>query len=163
MLIPETIAGVAPLTGQWETVEPPSDTNIPGNRSVAGFQPVTTGQGRNYLLLFLGERDPSSSGHEAAGNFWDDVWSFQLPPDGMTAASFKDATRQLFGAKTGEATWARCDIAEASKAGHTEHPGQRGWFASARQSIDPGSVILWGGLTSDNNRAGDGWILTVES
>lgn len=155
--------GVAPLTGQWETVEPPSGTNVPGDRSVAGLQPVTSGQGRNYLLLFLGEKDPSSSGHEAAGKFWDDVWSFQLPPDGMTAASLKDATKQLFGAKTAEGTWARCDIPEASKTGHTEHPGPRGWFASDRQDMDSGSVILWGGVTSDNSRAGDGWVLTVKS
>lgn len=61
--------GVAPLTGQWESVEPPVGTLTPGDRSVAGLQPVTTGQGRHYLLLFLGERDPSSSGHEAAGKF----------------------------------------------------------------------------------------------
>ena len=155
---------VAPLNGQWESVEPPADTPTPGNRSVAGLQPVTTGQGRHYLLLFLGERDPSSSGHEAAGKFWDDVWSFQLRPEGMTAASFKDATRQLFGAKTGEGTWARVDVPESSMSGNTEHPGQRGWFASAQgQDLDPGSVVLWGGVLGDNSRAGDGWILTVES
>ncbi len=155
---------VTPLTGGWESVEPPIDTLRPGNRSMAGFQPITTGQGRHYLLLFLGERDPSSSGHEAAGQFWDDVWSFQLPPEGMTAASFKDATRQLFGAKTAEGTWARCDVPETSKTGTTQHPGPRGWFASAPgQDLEPGSIFLWGGLTSNNQRAGDGWILTVES
>ena len=155
---------VAPLNGQWESVEPPIGTPIPGDRSVAGLQPVTTGQGRCYLLLFLGERDPSSSGHEAAGKFWDDVWSFQLPPEKMTAASFKDATRQLFGAKTAEGTWARVDIPESTMSGKTEHPGQRGWFASAQgQDLDPGSVVLWGGVLGDNSRAGDGWILTVES
>ena len=156
--------GVSPLTGQWESIEPPADTQMPGNRSVAGLQPVTTGQGRHYLLLFLGERDPSSSGHEAAGKFWDDVWSFQLRPEGMTAASFKDATRQLFGARTAEGTWARVDIPESSMSGRTEHPGQRGWFASAQgQDLDPGSVVLWGGVLGDNSRVGDGWILTVES
>ncbi|KAL6718537.1 hypothetical protein ACLMJK_004629 [Lecanora helva] len=155
---------VAPLTGQWESVEPPSGTACPGARSVAGLHPVTSGQGRNYLLLFLGERDPSASGHEAAGQFWDDVWSFQLPPEGMTAASFKDATRQLFGAKTAEGTWARCDIPETSMTGNAEHPGPRGWFASAAgHDLDPGSVVLWGGLKSSNDRAGDGWILTIES
>ncbi|CAD6574898.1 MAG: hypothetical protein ASARMPRED_006970 [Alectoria sarmentosa] len=155
---------VAPLTGQWESVEPPAGTPIPGDRSVAGLHQVTTGQGRHYLLLFLGERDPSSSGHEAAGKFWDDVWSFQLRPEGMTAASFKDATRQLFGAKTAEGTWARVDVPESSMSGDTEHPGQRGWFASALgQDLDPGSVFLWGGVLGDNSRAGDGWILTVES
>lgn len=155
---------VAPLTGQWESVEPPADTPMPGDRSVAGLQQVTTGQGRQYLLLFLGERDPSSSGHEAAGKFWDDVWSFQLRPEGMTAASFKDATRQLFGAKTAEGTWARVDVPESSMSGNTEHPGQRGWFASAQgQDLDPCSAFLWGGVLDDNSRAGDGWILTVDS
>ncbi len=155
---------VAPLNGQWESIEPPVGTPRPGDRSVAGLQPVTTGQGRHYLLLFLGERDPSSSGHEAAGKFWDDVWSFQLPSEGMTAASFKDATRQLFGAKTAEGTWARVDIPEYSMSGNTEHPGQRGWFASAQaQDLDPGAAVLWGGVLGDNSRAADGWILTVES
>lgn len=156
--------GVAPLNGQWESIEAPVGTPMPGDRSVAGLQPVTTGQGRQYLLLFLGERDPSSSGHDAAGKFWDDVWSFQIPPEGMTAASFKDATRQLFGAKTGEGTWARVDVPESSMSGKVEHPGKRGWFASApAQDLDPGSFLLWGGVLGDNSRAGDGWILTVES
>lgn len=155
---------VAPLTGQWESVEPPAGTPMPGDRSVAGLLQVTTGQGRQYLLLFLGERDPSSSGHEAAGKFWDDVWSFQLRPEGMTAASFKDATRQLFGAKIAEGTWARVDVPESSMSGNTEHPGQRGWFASAQgQDLDPCSAFLWGGVLDDNSRAGDGWILTVDS
>ena len=82
----------------------------------------------------------------------------------MTAASLKDATRQLFGAKTAEGTWARCDVPETSMTGVIEHPGQRGWFASAPgQDLGPGSIILWGGVTSDNQRAGDGWLLTVES
>ena len=154
---------VAPLSGKWESMEPPTNALGPGNRSVAGFQPVATGQGRDYLLLFLGEKTPSSSGHEAAGQFWDDVWSFQLPPEGMTAASFKDATRQLFGAETGESTWARCDIPEISTTEKIEHPGPRGWFASAPgHDLEPGSVVLWGGLMSNNKRTGDGWILTVE-
>lgn len=155
---------VAPLSGQWESVEAPTGTSVPGDRSVAGLQPVTTGQGRHYLLLFLGEKDPSSAGHDAAGEFWDDVWSFQLQPEGMTAASIKDATRQLYGAKTGESTWARVDVPETSVTEKPEHPGQRGWFASAPgHDIGPGSVIVWGGIKHDNQRAGDGWILSVGS
>lgn len=155
---------VAPLTGQWESVDLPQEAPVPGNRSVAGLQPVTTGQGRHYLLLFLGEKDPSGSGHDAAGEFWDDVWSFQLKPEGMTAASIKDATRQFFGAKTAESTWARVDVPETSMNGNVEHPGQRGWFANASgQDLDPSSIVLWGGVTADNKRAGDGWILTLDS
>lgn len=116
------------------------------------------------MLLFLGEKDPSSSGHDAAGRFWDDAWSFQLKPDGMTAASFKDATRELVGAKNAEATWARVDITEVSKSeGARETPGPRGWFASSPgKDIDSTSVFLWGGVLDDNSRAGDGWKLTIE-
>ncbi len=155
---------VSPLNGQWEEVEPPSGTAMPGNRSVAGLQPITTGQGRHYLLLFLGERDPSSSGHEAAGKFWDDVWSFQLRPEGMTAASFKDATRQLVGAKTAEGTWARVDVPESSMNGSTERPGPRGWFASSYgQDLEAGGIILHGGVVENNSRAGDMWMLSIDS
>lgn len=145
------------LTGQWEDVEPPTDIPMPRDHSVAGLPPVTTGQGHHYLLLFLGDRDPSNLGHEAAEKFWADVWSFQLRPEGKTAASFKDDSRQLFGAKTAEGTWARVDVPEASMSGNTEHPGQRGWFASAQcQDLDPGSVVLWGDVLNDSSRAGDG-------
>ena len=156
---------VAPRTGQWESFEPPPDTPFPGNRSVAGLHPVTTGQGRHYLLLFLGERDPSSSGHDGAGKFWDDVWSFQLKPEGMTAASMKDATRWLVGAKTAEGSWARVDVPETSLAGGKRaHPGPRGWFASSQgHDLDPGSIVLWGGVQENNKRAGDGWVLTLET
>lgn len=154
---------VTPRTGKWESLESSEDTSEPGARSVAGLHPVTTGQGRHYLLLFLGERDPSQSGHDSAGNFWSDVWSLQLNSEGMTAASFKDATRWLVGAKTGQNSWAKVDVLENSMTnGNQAHPGSRGWFGSTQgQDIDPASIILWGGVQEDNSRAGDGWILTL--
>lgn len=155
---------LSPRTGRWETITFPADGSAPGDRSVAGLQPINTGQGRSYLLLFLGERDPSSSGHDAAGKFWSDVWSFQLHPEGMTAASFKDATKEVIGKGTGEGTWAQVEIAEATMSGGKQaHPGSRGWFASAPgQDMDVESVVLWGGIDAKNERIGDGWILTVE-
>ena len=151
--------------GKWESVVFGKDSAGPGDRSVAGLHPITTGQGRNYLILFLGERDASSKGHEGAGKFWGDVWAFQLRPTGMTAASFKDATRLLVGAKTAENTWAPVQIPEAAKSeGELPHPSERGWFASAQgKDMDVGSIVLWGGVNGKNEREGDGWILTVES
>ncbi|KAL8900647.1 MAG: hypothetical protein Q9207_005593 [Kuettlingeria erythrocarpa] len=155
---------VVSATGKWETVMAGQGSPMPGDRSVAGLVPVTTGQGRNYLVLLLGERDPSSSGHEGAGQFWDDVWSFQLRPEGMTAASFKDATRELVGAKTAENTWAPVEIPESSMTdGEQAAPGPLGWFASApARDMDPGAIVVWGGLQADNSRSSEGWILTVE-
>lgn len=156
---------LSPRTGKWETVTFAADGPAPGNRSVAGLEPVNTGQGRMFLLLFLGERNPSSSGHEAAGKFWDDVWSYQLHPEGMTAASFKDATREAIGTRTGEGAWAQVQIPKATMSGTStqSHPGPRGWFASGSDSdVDAGGVVLWGGIGEKNERLGDGWILTVE-
>lgn len=80
--------------GEWESHRfTVGGKEGPGDRSVAGLVPITTGQGRNYLLLLAGERDPSSAGHAAAGKFWDDAWTLQVRAEGMTAGSFKDATR----------------------------------------------------------------------
>ncbi|MCJ1409967.1 hypothetical protein MMC19_004051 [Ptychographa xylographoides] len=151
-------------TGKWESVPFPSGLGGPGNRSVAGLQPITTGSGRNYLILFLGERDASSKGHEGAGKFWDDVWAFQLRPTGMTAASLKDATRFLVGAKSSEDTWAQVEIPEATMTeGQKEHPGERGWFACAQsQDFDAASVIIHGGVNGNNQRLGDCWVLTID-
>lgn len=150
-------------TEKWESVSFITNMKGPGNRSVAGLQPITTGQGRNYLLLLLGERDPSSKGYEGAGAFWNDVWSYELGPDQKTAASLKDKVRSLVGAHNAEGTWAEVKISEAA----TEetggaHPGERGWFASAQaQDLDAGGVILYGGINGKNERLGDGWFLTV--
>lgn len=150
-------------SGKWETIDVKEGDQAPGNRSVAGLHTVTTGQGRNYLILLLGERSPSSNGHDGAGQFWDDVWSYQLRPDGMTAASFKDAARQLVGAKTSEGSWAPVRIPDATmENGKLDHPGPRGWFASAQADMDKASIVLWGGLNSENQRQGDGWILTFD-
>ena len=155
---------VTTLNDQWETIDIPEDDSAPGSRSVAGLHPITTGQGRNYLILCLGEAKPSAGGHEAAGEFWDDVWSFQIRPDGMTAASFKDAARQMVGAKSRQGTWAPVDIPQSTMSeGVRGSPGARGWFSSAAGGdYAAESIILWGGVTGDNSRAGDGWILSFD-
>ena len=150
-------------SGKWETVDVAEGAAGPGHRSVGGMHAATTGQGRNYLVLLLGERSPKSEGsHEAAGTFCSDVWAYQLRPDGMSGASFKDAARMLVGAKQREGTWGQVGIPEATMAeGKAEAPGPRGWFASATAGdVDPGSVVVWGGLNEANERLGDGWMLT---
>ncbi|KAJ7031700.1 hypothetical protein C8F04DRAFT_1004543 [Mycena alexandri] len=106
----------------------------PGPRSVAGMHPVTVG-GRERLVLLLGERDPSTAGHAAAGKFWNDIWVYASE----------------------EGKWLEVEVETAGG------PGPRGWFASA--PIDMGAeergVVLWGGLDGANRRLGDGWILRI--
>ena len=166
------IGGVEEATvsakGDWTTLDfTEEDMKFPGNRSVAGFQTITTGSGREYLILFLGERDPSSQGHDGAGKFWSDVWAFQAPPHGMTPASFKDAMWQQLGRETGEGLWSQVDVADAEGVEGEDVrklvPGERGWFASSIiGDLDASGIVLWGGLNGKNEREDNGWILRTE-
>ncbi|MCJ1306607.1 hypothetical protein MMC25_000250 [Agyrium rufum] len=148
-----------PLT--WTTFRFNEGVQSPGARSVAGLHPVTTGAGRNYLILTFGERDSSEKGHEGAGKFWDDIWAFQIPADEVSGAGAKDETRKMIGAKTGVLTWAPVDVPEFSKTkGALELPEARGWFASAiDKETSAKGLVIWGGLNEENERLGDGWIL----
>ena len=123
--------------------------------------------GREYLILLLGEKDPSSQGHAGAGKFWSDVWAFQCPPQGMTAASFKDATWQALGRQTGEGLWSQIVVSDSEGVEGDDVrklvPGERGWFASSSVSdVDFRGILLWGGLNGKNEREDNGWILTIE-
>ncbi|KAK8083576.1 hypothetical protein PG996_002357 [Apiospora saccharicola] len=136
----------------------------PGARSVAGLQLVLGSQGREYLLLLMGERAPTADGHEAAGAFWDDVWAYQVPPQGMTAASFADAALRLAGRKTGEGRWTRVTPGpyDDEVDMDIEGPGARGWFAAANMGdLEEGGVVLFGGKNEANQRLGDGWIFRL--
>ncbi|RDL37650.1 Uncharacterized protein BP5553_05083 [Venustampulla echinocandica] len=154
--------------GGWTTLDfKEENMHCPGNRSVAGLQTINTGMGREYLILMFGERDPSTQGHEGAGKFWNDVWAFQCPPLGMTAASLTDATLQALGRETGEGLWSQVDISDAEgvegEEVHNLVPRERGWFASSSLGdMDAGGVVLWGGLNGKNEREDNGWILTFE-
>ncbi|KAI9756110.1 MAG: hypothetical protein M4579_003997 [Chaenotheca gracillima] len=158
---------LTPLSDGWESLKPPAssdDALVPGPRSVAAMHALTTGQGRSYLVVYGGERSPSD-GNNADGQFWNDAWSFQLKPEGMTAASFKDAARMTTGYETGERKWDRVRIGKEIdgifQEGDTDGPGGPGWFASANMDIDPAAMVLWGGVNEQNGRLGDGWMLTV--
>ncbi|KAF4976979.1 hypothetical protein FZEAL_6428 [Fusarium zealandicum] len=160
--------------GGWQTIlesDPNSEsTEIhaepsqvwPEPRSVASFEAITVGSGREYLVLTMGERDPSSEGHAAAGKFLSDVWMFQVPPLGMTAASVTAAMWQAMGRKTGEGKWTKVDLAPYDDDNSDELPEPRGWLASAPMGeLEEHGILIWGGLGEDNQRLGDGWILRL--
>lgn len=135
----------------------------PGHRSVAGLQTVTIGgpSGREYLLLLLGERDPSNDGHNAAGKFWDDVWAYELPRQSAAASWLGGAH-----AAAGEGKWLKVetDAYDDEDVGAAKGPGPRGWFATAHMGeLEERGVVLWGGLDAQNSRLGDGWILRLGS
>lgn len=179
-LLPEDLPGAAAAAapkveaaaGEHEAAKPLTETEAPywpGHRSVAGMQTVTIGgsSGREYLLLVLGERDPSNNGHEAAGKFWDDVWAYELPRP--TAAS--SVMGAVFGrARNGssaaleEGKWFRVETEayDDDDPYAAAGPGPRGWFASAHMGeLEERGLVVWGGLDGANKRLGDGWILRM--
>jgi Kelch motif/Galactose oxidase, central domain len=168
--------GVSPKTGKWETqtfgVKPgqeeleekvekkmggkPTNTEsqFPAQRKRSGFLPVTTGQGRDYLLLFMGENGPQE--------FMDDVWSFQIASEKGSAAALKDTVRAKMGKGTGVEQWAKANVVESNKEdGALEFPKGLSRFGSNAIGDSIGDVLIWGGIGPDGT-SGDGWLMTLE-
>lgn len=143
----------------------------PGNRSVAGMQTVIGPGGREYIVLLLGERDPSDAGHEAAGKFWDDIWAYELPRATMASSAFgavfghgRSGSRSHD--RPAEGKWFRVETEayDDEDDAAAEGPGPRGWFATAHMGeLEERGIIIWGGLDAANKRLGDGWILRMGS
>ncbi|KAK4241314.1 hypothetical protein C8A03DRAFT_12427 [Achaetomium macrosporum] len=135
----------------------------PGNRSVAALEAVTVGGGREYLVLMFGEREASGVGHAAAGRFWDDVWAFQVPAQGMSLASVTDTAFSVVG-KSGEGRWTKVEMGphDDEDDASADGPGARGWVASAPMGeLEENGIVVWGGLNEANKRLGDGWIFRL--
>ncbi|KAK4122356.1 galactose oxidase [Parathielavia appendiculata] len=136
----------------------------PGNRSVCGLEAVTVGGGREYLVLMFGEREASGVGHAGAGRFWDDVWAFQVPAQGMSLASVADTAFSVVGKKSGEGSWTRVQMGphDDEDDASAEGPGPRGWTATAPMGeLEENGIVVFGGLNEGNQRLGDGWILRL--
>lgn len=153
----------------WLTIPFPTNPLTPGPRprQGAGFLPITTGNGRFYLLYFFGQQRFISDS-EGPRTYWSDIFSYQPPASSLSPASIKDSTRTTIGIETGEGTWAEVDIiANEERGGKTEgegksHPGPRGWFGSDVIGGAGGDVVFWGGLSGNGETQGDGWIISVK-
>ncbi|KAI4169190.1 MAG: hypothetical protein LQ343_005852 [Gyalolechia ehrenbergii] len=158
-------------TSEWSTLPFPTNPLAPGPRprKGAGLLPVTTGNGRLYLLYFMGEK-VSEAEKGAQTEYWSDTWSYQIPAVDVAAAGIKDKTRSMMGISTGEGTWSEVKVVpneEGSGGLETEgksHPGPRGWFASCAlgKDFDGGGVVLWGGINAKGETEGEGWIVSVK-
>lgn len=157
----------------WQTIladnPDASSTDIPAEasqpwpapRSAASLHVVSIGGGgREYLVLAMGEASADAS-------FLDDIWTFQVPPLGMTSASLTDAVLQAVGRKTGEGRWSRVaarpfDDDDDDDDNGQGKPAPRGWLASAPMGdVEEGGIVFWGGSGQDSQPMGDGWILRL--
>jgi len=160
--------GVMPL-GPWTAlpVDVEGHESGPAERNGAALIPVTTGQGRNYLVLIGGDASSGLEGASTAAEPLQDIWVLQLKPEGMTAASFKDATRMAIGTTTRENRWSECKyygpkdvLVQEGQTGRGI--GDRCGFAVSRDpEIDGNSILLWGGRSSNGNICGDGLLITI--
>ena len=133
-----------------------SSPPYPPLRRRANLVRTTTGQGRDFLILVMGE-DPSS------GAPLDDVWSFQIRSEELSAAALKDSVRSMVGKSTGVERWAKVNIPEATKDhGVLDLPRGLTRFGSSAGADSNFSIVIWGGLQADGQLNGDGWILTLE-
>ncbi|PTB68642.1 hypothetical protein BBK36DRAFT_1191396 [Trichoderma citrinoviride] len=131
----------------------------PAPRSVSSLEAITFGGGTEYLVLTMGEASPGTEGH--AGKSHNDVWVFQVPPVGMTAASFTAAMFSAVGRKTGEGKWTKVTMVPYDDE-VLEMPRGRGWLASAPMSdLEETGIVIWGGVDDVNRRRGEGWILRL--
>ncbi|EAQ92450.1 hypothetical protein CHGG_00685 [Chaetomium globosum CBS 148.51] len=160
----EVDAATRPLHARRHGDADPADAAWPGNRSVASLEAVSVGGGREYLVLMFGEREASGAGHAAAGRFWDDVWAFQVPSEGMSLASVADTAFSVVGRRNGEGSWTRVETAphDDEDDASAEGPGSRGWVASATMgALEENGIVVFGGLNEGNQRLGDGWIFRL--
>ncbi|KAL9596820.1 MAG: hypothetical protein Q9219_005534 [cf. Caloplaca sp. 3 TL-2023] len=156
---------------EWSSLPFPTNPLAPGPqpRKGASLLPVTTGNGRLYLLYLLGEKISKAEDLEQR-EYWSDAWTYQTPAVDVMPAGIKDKTRSLMGISTGEGTWSEVKVVpneEGSGGSETEgksHPGPRGWFASGSlgKDMDGGGIVLWGGINAKGEMEGEGWIISVK-
>lgn len=128
-----------------------STSNQPTSHSLTSLLPITTGQGRNYLLQLTPSR----------------LSTLQLPSSSTTAASLKDRARDAISKKNATYEWAevRYFTAEGVMVQESQEGrglgGREGFAATKVKEIDGGCVFVWGGVV-DGKVKGDGLMIEVE-
>ncbi|KKA27797.1 hypothetical protein TD95_003568 [Thielaviopsis punctulata] len=149
----DTLEPTLRAAGEWTTVSQPVRTDgkpevlgsWPAPRSVMRMVAVNA-SGKETLVLFMGEKEPSPKGVLGAGKFLDDVWVYTVPTG-----------------KNAEGKWAHVNTRPYDDDESNEMPVARGWMAAAPMTqIEENAVVMWGGLREDNQCHGDGWIFRLE-
>lgn len=177
----------------WSTVgtrRGNDDSKVPTARDGAGLLQVTTGQGREYLLLVGGnvQAKSTSDGSRESGIEAEvsnegtpgDIWAFQLPSAATSAATAKDTTRKAINMGTREGSWAEAQYRYLNAMGDEISPLQagvrigqgiearRGFAVAKGTEVDGATAVVWGGIRKEGEKGekeemiGDGWIITVD-
>ncbi|TLD16375.1 uncharacterized protein PgNI_00625 [Pyricularia grisea] len=173
----------------WETVDFPANPLTPGPRFRTGgtLLPVTTGFGRRFLVYMFGSTEkaatsvaggvgPSITSNSSSSSpaqssmlpehdqpLYSDIWSLQLPSEGFTASTIKDAIRdRIPGVNSGAMTWSEVEVLPNEMVGHEgkAHPGPVAFFGAAG-CLDGKGVFFWGGASADRMVQDDGWLVKI--
>ncbi|KAI5275345.1 galactose oxidase [Aureobasidium subglaciale] len=143
--------GLTPLS-PWSSLPPStSDLQNQTSSSSTSLLPITTGQGRNYLLHIT----PSH------------LTTLQLTSSATTAASLKDRARDAISKKNATHEWAEVryynneDVLIQEGQKERGIGGREGFSATKVKEIDGGCVFIWGGIVNGKVR-GDGLLIEVE-
>ena len=139
----------------------------PGPRAAAPMFPITTGQGRNYLLLLGGQTANTTPSPASPSTIHEDILTLQLPPSPNSAASLKDAARQAIKKDTLEAVWEEVKYHDAE--GRMIQEGQEGRGVGVRRGagvgmvygLDGSSVLVWGGVGEGREVRRGGVVVSV--
>jgi hypothetical protein len=151
----------------FKTIRFPSVTGageknlLPSSRQGAKILPITTGHGRNYLLLLPGTSLSSTQ------DFIPDIWALQLPSSSTSASKAKDAARDtldnanvpgsqaVLGGDSGEFSWAQVEIEARNEELGSEGkslPGPIVWYGA--DVVGDGQVVIWGGVDAKGEQVG---------
>lgn len=142
-----------------ETSEEERSVAWPPARSMAALHYVTTGSGRDYLMLALGE----GNSRLGEGRALQDIWAYQLPSSGLSGAGVKDAIRdKVPGVSSHKGQWAPVNITKIEVGEEEKHGGTwtgRTLFGSSMTGTK--QFLLWGGVNERNETLGDGWWVKI--
>ncbi|APA14450.1 hypothetical protein SS1G_06342 [Sclerotinia sclerotiorum 1980 UF-70] len=149
--------GIPKIDCQWEKLDTGSSKSVetPFSSDYAALNFITTGNGRDYLLLALG-----SDG----GEYSSDIWVHQLPSVQYSGAKVKDVVREnLPGVESHVGEWSRLEISGIEVGGDEEKGGAwtgRRYFGSSMTGTK--QFMIWGGLSPNNETLGDGWRVIID-
>ncbi|KAK2605618.1 hypothetical protein N8I77_008444 [Diaporthe amygdali] len=150
---------------KWEKVDFPANPLVPGpsSRVGAALVPLSTGYGRHYLACLLGKSDTQGKENEDHP-YYSDIWSLQLPSQGFSLTTVKDAIRDHLPGHvdSGAFSWAEIEIVPTEQLEHEGkvHPGPRAFFG-AGPCLNGRGVVFWGGVNAKGDKEADGWVLKV--
>lgn len=154
-----------PAALKWEKVDFPANPFASGPKARVGASlvPISTGYGRHYLVYLLGGSESHGrENHEQP--YYSDIWALQLPSQGFTLTTVKDAIRDKLPGRvdSGAFSWAELELVPTEQVEHEGkvHPGPRGFFGAA-SCLGTKGVVFWGGMIAKGEKEADGWILRI--